>query len=511
MQKRSSLLVPVLVVGLWLAAFATSTANDALFDAAQSITAEKLREHVDVLSDDSFEGREAGSRGGRAAAGYLVKRFQQAGSEPAGEGGSYFQTFGQGYRNILGLLEGRDPKLKSEIILVGAHYDHVGYGNRSNSYGPTGYIHNGADDNASGAAGVLEVMQAFSRLPARPRRSILFVLWDGEEKGLLGSKHWVSRSTIPMARLKFAINMDMIGRLRPQGLEVYGTRTSFGLRRLVSENSQGIGVPLKFTWEMKDNSDHHTFFRRSVPVLMLHTGLHDDYHRPSDDAHKVNSAGMEAVGKMLFQISHDLAERPVLHGFRTTSRRETPSDQKRFETPARPGPPRLGIWMRDPQDGESGVGVTRLQSGSAAQQAGMQIGDRIISFAGTPVTNQADLVGWILQAREPVTMTVQRAGEEQPLPLLVTLAGSPVRIGISWRMDDADPSMAMITKVVSGSPGHRAGLRPRDRIYAVGGQSFTTSLELLQLFKADSPIEVTTERRGKVQTVSLAIPPLPSE
>src|SRR5207247_2064991 len=128
-------------------------------------TADELLDHVSFLADDVLEGRETGSRGGRAAGGYLAEQLRKTGLTPMGDSGSYFQAFGSGSRNLLGLVEGSDPDLKHDVIVIGAHYDHVGYGNRRNSYGPFGYIHNGADDNASGVSALLELADAFIRLP----------------------------------------------------------------------------------------------------------------------------------------------------------------------------------------------------------------------------------------------------------------------------------------------------------------------------------------------------------
>ncbi|MCA9125393.1 MAG: M20/M25/M40 family metallo-hydrolase, partial [Planctomycetales bacterium] len=182
------------------------------------------------------------------------------------------------YRNLLGLIPGGD--LQDEYVLIGAHYDHVGYGTPRNSNGPIGLIHNGADDNASGTAAVLEVIEAMANAQIQPRRSIIVALWDGEEKGLLGSEHWAEQPTIPLDQLKCVINMDMIGRLHSQQLEVSGTRSMAGLRRLVAEANYPGDLTLRFPWKVEENSDHHSFFRRSIPFLMFHTGLHDDYHRP---------------------------------------------------------------------------------------------------------------------------------------------------------------------------------------------------------------------------------------
>ncbi len=149
--------------------------------AIESVTTDEVKGHVGVLADDTFEGREAGSRGNRAAGIYIVERLKKLGIAPAGSNGSYYQT-GPKSNSILGLVEGSDPQLKDEVILVGAHYDHVGYGSARNSYGPIGYIHNGADDNASGVAALLEIADAVAHLPEKPKRTILFAFWDGEEK-----------------------------------------------------------------------------------------------------------------------------------------------------------------------------------------------------------------------------------------------------------------------------------------------------------------------------------------
>ena len=176
--------------------------NLSLAAALDSITRSELQRHIEVLADDTFEGREAGARGGQAAAGYIARLLQQCELKPGGDRGSYYQAFNSSCRNILASMEGSDPQLGQEVIVVGAHYDHVGYGTQRNSYGPWGYIHNGADDNASGVAGLLELAQALSHLPQRPRRTILLAFWDGEEKGLLGSKHWVQTPTISLSRLK---------------------------------------------------------------------------------------------------------------------------------------------------------------------------------------------------------------------------------------------------------------------------------------------------------------------
>ncbi len=296
----------------------------AIREASNTITVGELKRHVDVLADDSFEGRQAGSRGGHAAGGYLVQFFEQSGLLGAGVDGSFFQPFGNGCRNILGLIRGSDPELQNQVILIGAHYDHVGYGNRRNSFGPTGYIHNGADDNASGTAALMELVQAFASLPEPPRRTVVFAAWDGEEMGLLGSKHWTAHPSITLESIKLVINLDMVGRLRERRLEVLGARTSWGLRQLVSrQNAESqVNLDLDFIWDIKENSDHHSFFAQGIPILMFHTGLHDDYHRPRDDAEKINSDGIQLVAQLAFFVALESADRDLGLEFRGDSRQE---------------------------------------------------------------------------------------------------------------------------------------------------------------------------------------------
>jgi membrane-associated protease RseP (regulator of RpoE activity) len=552
-------------LGTWAAAvwlvLAVTTAtlpaveHAALHGALDSITTAELQRHIDVLADDSFEGREAGSRGGHATASYLAKHLDAYGLLPAGESGSYFQGFGANYRNVLGLLEGSDPRLKNEVILVGAHYDHVGYGTASNSNGPIGQIHNGADDNASGVAGILELADAVRQLPEPPRRSILFVFWDGEEKGLLGSQHWARQPTLEGRRVVFALNADMIGRLRDGKVEVYGIRTAPGLREVLSRANHDPEVWMDFTWEMKNNSDHYSFYERGIPSVMLHTGLHNEYHRPSDESHTINAAGLRQVTALFLRLVLDLADRDPLPAFREESRREGPAAQRDLQqTQPLPGP-RLGIaWNQE--SARPGLRVTHVAPNSAAARAGIREGDRLIELNGWPIDDEAEFRYRILAAREPVRVAVQRGAgfapelsatpsptrefadapagpsadvsgpvEEDRLPgredrsltetslrtetLAVTLDGSPARIGIAWKNDPASPGIYLLSRVIPGSPAHDAGLKPGDWLYEVDGQRFGTSDELARWLQSVShPMEVLAERRGQLHRLTIPLPHL---
>lgn len=479
----------------------------ALHRAAASITASELQTHVNVLADDSFEGRESGTRGGRAAGMYLLKQLEQRGLRGGGDDAGFFQGFGEGYRNVLGFLEGSDPELKRQVVVVSAHYDHVGYGTRRNSYGPFGYVHNGADDNASGTAGILETVDACLAMPTPPKRSILFAFWDGEEKGLLGSKHWVAHPTIDLTNVAFMINVDMIGRMQGKQIEIFGSRTAPGLRRLVSEINFGSDLELKFNWELKANSDHHSFISHNIPALMFHTGLHDDYHRPSDDAHKLNPEGMELASRLLFGVAYEVADRSDLGSFRLEGPTETPSAQQQLERPLAALPPRLGVrWYSD--DEGPGLLLAHIERGTAAERAGLLVNDRLIEFAGKQITDQDQFRSDVLFADSKVEVVVERDGEEQPVKLAVELDGSPTRLGIAWREDAGEPGTVIVTRVASGSPGRLAGLQTGDRVYAIANEPFSVGRDVFEkLTTLPSPIELTIERSGRLQTVSLDVPP----
>ena len=381
-----------------------------------SITAADATRHVAALADDSFEGREGGTRGGRAAGAYIVNALEPLGLEPAGDDGSYFQSFGS-MRNILALVRGSDPALARELVIVSAHYDHVGYGNTSNSYGPFGFVHNGADDNASGVAGLLEVAEALAALPSRPRRPILIAFWDGEEKGLLGSYHFLRVRPKPLAdcSIAFCINLDMIGRLRGQRLEVYGGRTAAGLRSfVVAHNNRPGAEPLElfFDWRIDPDSDHYPFIKARVPTLMFHTGLHDNYHRPSDDVHLVNFSGIEPVTRLTLACAVAAADEPgPPRVFRDECGSETDTTRRTLEAAATAGTRgRWGIGTRgDPAEPAAPV-VVRVAGDSPAARAGLLVGDRLLAIDGVGLVDQADMVRRLGAAENRVAMHVDRRG-----------------------------------------------------------------------------------------------------
>ena len=511
------MLMLVALVAVWLPSRLLADGPDAaaINTAIKSISADKLQRFVNILADDPFEGRETGSRGGRAAGAFLEEQLEKLHLEPAGPDGHYFQDFGAGSRNLLARFEGSDPALKQQYVIVSAHYDHVGYGKKSNSYGPIGFIHHGADDNASGVSGLLSIAEALSKLPVHPRRSLMLAFWDGEEAGLLGSRYWIAHPTLPLEHVPIVVNMDMIGRLRQERLEIYGTRTAPGLRRLLSEETDGLKLLLDFHWEIKPDSDHFPFIDHGIPALLFCTGLHADYHRPSDTADKINSAGMREVTEMALRTVVELADADTLPGFRSHWHEEGVATKAAFEQSAPPPVARLGIVLGDKPApkaasvalvtaADHGLPVSEVMPDSPAAQAGLKAGDRIIKFAGHEPTSTTEFRGLVLAAVSPVQLVIERSGGGELLKLSARLSGEPVRVGISWQPDDAEPRSMTVVGIVPDSPAAKAGLKVTDRVYQISGHDFSTSDEFQRLLTTEpNPLKLTVENQGQIRTVEL--------
>lgn len=476
--------------------------------AKASVTNNELLSHASVLADDLLEGREAGSRGGREAAKYIIRVIKEADLQPAGDGASYFQLFSGNSRNLLAKLPGNDPLIGEEFIVIGAHYDHVGYGNRTNSYGPWGRIHNGADDNASGVAALLEVIDALKHSGYQPRRTILFAFWDGEEKGLLGSKHWMKSPTMPFNNLQLAVNVDMVGRLTEGRIEIGGTRSGYGLRQMMSSRRLTEGTWLDFTWDYKENSDHWTFYQAGIPSMYVHTGVHNDYHRPSDDVEKLNIEGIRTVSQFLIEQVCELADAETLPEFRSKSRLDNPTAQKRQEKPLPQIASRLGFSWKW-RAGE--VRVTGVRN-STTRAAGLKWGDRIVAVEDQTCDSESLLPNLALHAETELKLAIMRNGLSEPIQITLPLLGEPTRIGMSWRADDAEPSAVYVTRVVPYSPADLAGIELHDRIYAMDGVPTSGQQNLLErveqrIAEGAEEFLLEVETRGVVRDVLVPLSP----
>lgn len=269
---------------------------------ADPITADGVREHLEVLASDLLQGRLAGTTGERRAGEYIRAVLESIdGLQPGGDAGSWFQDFTihrwfapLPSRNVIALLPGSDPELAGETIVIGAHYDHEGPGG--------GLVYNGADDNASGSATLLEIAAALASRPERPRRTLAFHWYGAEESGLLGSAYYVSHPLRPLPGTVLMLNLDMVGRLRGRTLMVGATGTSPLFPKLLPGLCRREGLVMKDEPRVSSNSDHWSFFRRKVPVLFLFTGFHDDYHKVSDEVLRINVAGAASIGALAEDI-----------------------------------------------------------------------------------------------------------------------------------------------------------------------------------------------------------------
>ncbi len=483
-------------------------ANDdaAVVQALERVTIVDLKRHCATLASDAFEGRKAGANGGKAAAAYLQTELRKvSGIKPAGTS-SWLQEFAPDYRNVLAVLPGSDPELSSEVIVIGAHYDHVGRGNVTNSNGPFGYIHNGADDNASGTAAVLELIDAFSSLTPAPRRTLLFAFWDAEEVGLLGSSHWVRQPTRPLNDVKLTLNIDMLGRLREGKLTVMGWRSAAGLRaRLQAVNPQG-DLQFLYAPTVIADSDHYPFYAAGVPSIHFDSCKHDDYHRPSDDADKLDYEGLHRLTEMVFRLSLAAANETTFPKFRREALTEGPPGWMTRRVAAPPPPLRLGVHF-DLKAFQNGVAVVeQVTPGSPAQRAGLRAGDRIEQLAHWSGGEVDDLRTIIRTAKNPLAIRLQRPNSDGPVMVNVELGGDPVRLGINWQSDPALPDAIIINQVVPDSPADRAGLKVGDVVMSFAGQAITSEDEFRRHVMTDpSPLAFRVERAGRPLNVSVKL------
>ncbi len=355
------------------------------FSACAQIDEGKLKQHIRILSADSMQGRGTGTLGESMAAAYIEKQFKKIKLEPQGDEKTYLQSFpfrdgihGIGTdgtaSNIVGYLDND----ATNTIIIGAHYDHLGLGENGSSLdaNPKGKIHNGADDNASGVAGLIELAQYFQKNKMKEKYNFLFLAFSGEEMGLYGSKHFTENPTIDLSLVNYMINLDMIGRLDPvtKALAVSGTGTSAvwenELKKLSDDNlkiktdSSGVGP-----------SDHTSFYLKNIPALHFFTGSHSDYHKPTDDWQKINFAGEKTVLQFIIKLVEDLNAAPKLTFL--TTKNKSMSSARSFKVT-------MGI-MPSYTSKEEGLKVDGVSDGKPAQKAGILTGDLIVQIGELPV------------------------------------------------------------------------------------------------------------------------------
>lgn len=299
-------------------------------------------------------------------------------------------------KNIVGVLEGAGP-LKDETVVIGAHYDHVGYGMWGSAGGAAakGKIHYGADDNASGTTGLMELARRFGAQKNRQGRRIVFIAFSGEERGLLGSIHYCKEPLFSLEKTVAMINMDMIGRTKEvpvdwlglfgkkDRLVVYGTGTADCFGDLVDCTGKMCDFKLNTIKAGTGPSDHDSFYRKKIPVLFLYTGTHGEYHKPTDVPEKINVAGMKKTTDFAELMANDLLTRVSPPKYSVA---RDPWSDPTDPRPTRPTGPRLGILPDYNYEG-AGLRLEGVTPGGIAEKAGLKDGDVIVEIAGKPVAN----------------------------------------------------------------------------------------------------------------------------
>jgi hypothetical protein len=328
-------------------------------------------------------------------------------------------------RNVVGLLKGSDPTLQNEVVVIGAHYDHLGRSARfSMAQNSTGQIHHGADDNASGAAAVIEMAKAAAEARADFRRSLVFITFAGEEHGLLGSSHYVNHPPVPLNNTIAMINLDMIGRAGGRILvDGLVNAPSIDEDLKAAESSSSMAMNALRGGPGAGASDDATFLLRKIPAINFFSGFHADYHRPSDTWEKIDARGGAAVADLALALARQLANRAQRPMFVDTVQQEPHSSSGSVGAVSGYGP-YFGSVPDFANEGE-GVKFAEVRAGSPAANAGFRGGDVMISFGAAPIKTLYDFT-FALREKKPgdkVEVTVLRDGK--PVTATVELTNRP--------------------------------------------------------------------------------------
>lgn len=389
---------------------------------AQEFKPSEIRRHIEFLASDSLEGRGTGSLGEIKAADYVADLFRQSGLKPAGADGKYFQPFRVNIsynevmhpmtaRNVVGFLDNGAGK----TIVIGAHYDHLGKGFQSGSLSPDSknQIHNGADDNASGTAGVIELARYFAGNKVTEKHNFLFIAFSGEELGLLGSKYFTENPTAELKSISCMVNMDMIGRLDDEkGIIISGWGTSPVWGKLIPALAEKEKIRFKIDSSGIGASDHTSFYLKDIPVIQVFTGVHSDYHKLSDDADKINYEGEAKILSLVASVLNGVDKETADPAFTSSGDPHAGRTTSDFKVT-------LGV-MPDYSFSGKGLKIDAVSKARPAANAGIEAGDVILKLAGKEISTIYDYMKILGEHEKGQTVEAQLLRGKTTKTVMVT-------------------------------------------------------------------------------------------
>jgi len=401
------------------AAMAKLAPREPLAASAPVFSQERMLEVIRYLSNDKLKGRGLGTPGLAKAAKYIAGRFKQAGLEPGGDDGSYFQDWEDPrsklrMRNVIAVIPGKKKEWPGRSVVLGAHYDHLGLGLSLGRTEDKGKVHPGADDNASGVAVLLELAKALKENPS-PDRSIVFIAFTGEEEGKLGSSYYVqNKKRYPVSQCIGMVNLDTVGRLGAKKLLVLDANSAKEWVHIFRGAGFVTGVETELVPEELDSSDQRSFEEAGVPAVQLFSGPNLDYHRPTDTVDKIDADGLVKVAAVAKEVVEYLAGR---EGPMTSTLKPVGAAQATPKTERKVG---LGT-IPDYAFSGKGVRLSGVAPGSPAETAGLKEGDIIIGINSKAIGSLKDFSD-ILKTLNPgdkISVKLLRGGKEMNVETVV--------------------------------------------------------------------------------------------
>ncbi|MCW8960239.1 MAG: M20/M25/M40 family metallo-hydrolase [Ignavibacteriaceae bacterium] len=383
-------------------------------------SAEQLLAHVKFLASDELKGRGLGTEELNKAAEYIAKQFEDAGLTPGGDNDTYFQAWNEKVgkegkeftlKNVIGIIPGTDEKMNGQSVVISAHYDHLGLGWPDVYKGNEGKIHPGADDNASGVAVMIELAKLLAK-SEKPKRTIIFVAFTGEEAGLVGSKHFVESYTeFPADKVIANINLDTVGRLLGKKILVLNGDSAKEWKFIFMGVEYVTGISISLVTQPLDASDQMSFVAAGIPAIQLFSGPEEDYHKPTDTYDKIDADGMVKVAAVTKEVIEYLAEREEPLEF--AGAKEKSGREKKEQTEKKVRKVSSGTMPDFEYSGE-GVKIGAVMPDSPAEKSGLQKGDIIVKLNDIQIKNLTDYSNALknFNPGDSVQLTYLREGKE---------------------------------------------------------------------------------------------------